>query len=368
MEAQLTGDGFSLLPTGTNGKRISIKKAHCKAEWAHTSLGEVFANIDVAVNQASLTGNALLEDTGESRRLKVQLSSPTIPLDSLTAIYPGPPSIPRPAEAKPAGAFQVQSLAYDGPLTSRFSDFFPGVSGRVTFSRGMVPLPGEGEINNLAFELNLAANQLSLENGHLSCLDIPWEFHGTADNLISDGMWLRFEAKSPLPAEKLMKLPALSSQEGLMLTGRAPVNVLLEGGPQNLKARIKGDFSGLSASLGDLVLKDPATPGDVEVRASTDFKTWKLEHAHLATDLIELESQGHGRLGDNPEYQVEMVLHDLDMKKIPRGSKLLQRLQPKGTVSYIHNWRGGRQKNSSKQGCSDPQERGLSPYKHYCRP
>ncbi|MBN2428164.1 MAG: AsmA-like C-terminal domain-containing protein [Deltaproteobacteria bacterium] len=350
MEAVLTGEDFSLAPNDTQGKRIAIEGAHCKTEWAHTSRGEVFDNIDIAINQVSLTGNALLENTGEGSRLKAQWSSSPMPLSELMALYPGLSPAPEPTATQPEGTVQVQSLAYEGPLTAQFADLFQNLSGRLTFANGRFPLPATTAIEGCRFEINLAANRLSLEKGYLSYVDIPWEFHGSADNLISTEMKLRFEAESPLPAEKLMSLPALSSKAGLMLTGTAPVKVLVEGGLHNLKARIKSDFSGFSAALGDLVFKGPAVPGDVEVRASTDYQTWNLEHAHLVTDLIQLQSRGHGRLGDNPEYQVEMVLHDLDMKKIPRDSKLLQRLQPKGAVSYIHNWQGGGEQAAQSKG------------------
>ena len=178
VETRLTGEGFTLVPGNSGGKSISLEEAHFKTRWVHTPRGEFFDNIDLAVNKVSLGGVARLEKKENTQHLKVELSSPIIPLDRILALYPAFSFFPESATSKPEGSVQVNALTYDGPLSAQLPDILAGVGGQMTFSHGRLPFPDTDGIQDLHFEMNLADNRLSLENGYLSCMEIPLYFQG----------------------------------------------------------------------------------------------------------------------------------------------------------------------------------------------
>jgi len=342
IEARLTGKALRLTPAGSGGKSVAIEEIHAKTRWTHTPRSEAFDNISIRVNKVSLAGRAELGHQQDTPHLTAEFSSPDVPLESLLGLYPAPSFFPESPESKPQGNLQINSLTYDGPLSAQLPDMLAGISGRMTFAQGQLPLPGTDGIRDLSFEINLAGNQLDLKKGFLSCLDIPWQFQGTIKNPFTGARNLHFEADTPLPAEKLMKLPALSAGKKLILEGSAPMKFRMQGDGQKLWLSLEGDLSPLSVASGDLVFKDSTESARLEATASTDLKTWTLEKAHLTSGLIQAEGQGHGNLGANPDYEIQLNLGDLDLEKIPRTGKLLQRLQPQGKISFTQNWQGGR--------------------------
>ncbi len=353
LETVLDGADLRFRPPGYGGRGIAIDEARFTTLWTHTQEEDTFKNTAFEINDVSLTGKARLVRKENIPWMEADFSSPAFSIARLDTFFPHDLSFAGPAGWNgiiPKGSFQVSSLAYDGPLSLHSPENLSGLSGQVRFSQGEILLPGTEKLEDFNFEANLAGNKLTLENGNFSCRGIPMGFHGIAKNLFQANPDYQFEAGGTLPAEKLLDLRAFSATDKLKLAGRLPLQFLAHGSREKLLLDFKANISDLEVAAGELTLKKAAEPGLLEVSATTDFQTWILEKANLTTELIHLQTQGQGDLGENREFTVQMALLDFDLEQIPRTGKVLERLQPKGKFSFVQGWAGENGKVSHSRG------------------
>jgi uncharacterized protein involved in outer membrane biogenesis len=362
IETVLDGENLRFQPPGYRESGIAIDKARFTTLWTHAQEEDTFDNTAFEINGVSLTGKVRLARKENVPWMAADFSSPAFPIDRLHTFFPHNLPFVGPEGWNgiiPKGSVQVSSLAYAGPLSLQFPENLSEISAQVKFSKGEILLPRTEKLEDFRFEANLADNTLTLKNGNFICREVSMGFRGIAKNLFQANPDFQFEARGTLPAEKLLDLPGFSATDKVKLAGRLPLQFLARGGRDKLFLDFKADISGLEAAAGELALKKTAEPGHLEISATTDFQTWTLEKADLTTDLIHLQTQGHGNLRENRGFNIQMALLDLEMEKIPRSGKVLERLQPKGKISFVQDWAGENGKVSHSLGTLTLEDAGV---------